>query len=291
MKWREAIEQGSRELETSGIRDARLNAELLAAFILGGWKRGDVREHLEKEIGQDQSMRFSDVVARRFHHEPLQHITGETEFFGLRLFSSAAALVPRPDTEILVDESLKELSEMAPAIDRPHILDIGTGSGAIPLAIASKMPTADCIGIDTSTEALALAEKNRSRLGLANVRFHEHDLFGDLSSLGTFDIIVSNPPYINEEEYQRLEKEVKDFEPRAALLAHDGGFAFYKRIAEAALPLLHDHGVALLETGFDMSDEVGRIFIQRGWRILRSVSDLSGIQRVVVIKKIILKDV
>jgi release factor glutamine methyltransferase len=285
MTWREAIEGASAQLEAAGFADARLNAELLAAFILGGWKRGDVKEHLIKTMGEDDQLRFSELVGRRLVHEPLQHITGETEFFGLRLFSSPAALVPRPDTEILVEEALKELEEIAHKTDSPRVLDIGTGSGAVTFAIASKFPSADCTGIDASADALALAEKNRARLELSNVRFLPRNIFDYLSDVGIFDILVSNPPYINEEEFETLEKEVKDFEPRMALLAHDNGFAFYKRIAEEGLSLLREGGSALVEVGADMANEVERIFRDRGWKPARTVSDLGGIKRVVVIKK------
>jgi release factor glutamine methyltransferase len=270
MLWLEAIRAAEGRLTREGIPDAELNAVLLAVHLKGGWKRSDIDPYLQDYLTVEEAVAFEHLIHRRLSHEPLQHITGETEFYGLRLYTSADALIPRPDTEILVEETL----EVAKTWKSPRVLDIGTGTGAIALAIASSVKISECIGIDKSEKALALANRNKERLVLANVSFACHDIFSDVSSLGSFDIVVSNPPYISTKEYDLLDKEVSHYEPRIALTDESDGLI-------SKNGLLGDGGWLLFEVGFDTGCDVASIMKKWGFREVELVNDLSGIGRVV----------
>ncbi len=286
MTWQDAINNESLRLKQAGILDENINAEYLVMHVLGIWKRSELRDHLQKNVLREQELFFKKLVARRLLHEPLQHIIGETEFYGLRLFTSSAALIPRPDTEILVEESLKEVSRFPPK--QLQILDVGTGSGAIALALASKITDASILGIDVSPDAIALAERNKKRLKLQNVSFEVVDVFGtsvENKFTNSIDLLVSNPPYISAKEFKTLDAEVRDFDPRIALTDEADGFIFYRRIAELAPKILKDDGKILVEVGYDGAQEVEKIFINSGFSILRVVKDLQGIERVIVVKK------
>jgi release factor glutamine methyltransferase len=284
MTWSDTIRNAASRLSDFGISDEVLNAELLAVYLKGGWLRAEIRPYLQNELSVEEADRYEQLINRRLLHEPLQYITGETEFFGLRLYASPAALIPRPDTEILVEAALHEIQTLSGNAIR--ILDIGTGSGAIILAIASGFPSAECIGTDISNDALALAERNRKRLGLSNVYFTKDNIFDDVE-LGSFDVIVSNPPYISLDEMRLLGKEVIDYEPRIALTDETDGLSFYKKIAgKAEGSLLKDGGLLLFEVAYDVSSEVKAILKKSGFRDIQLTNDLSGISRVVSGRKI-----
>ncbi len=282
--WSTAISNVTSIFERSGISEAKSNAEYLAMYILGVWDKARLRSFLDQEISKADRARYEEIVERRLKHEPLQHIIGETEFFGLRLFTSSAALIPRPDTEIVVEESLKEASQF----DRRDlkILDVGTGSGAIALALASRLPGASVTGIDISSDAIALAEKNLKRLNLSNVSFEVGDIFDD-DYINTFsssiDMLISNPPYISTQEFQTLDTEVRSFDPRIALTDESDGLSFYRRIAEDARKVLKEDGKIIVEIGFGSAATVEKIFTAAGWSQRRVVKDLQGIERVMVI--------
>lgn len=282
--WSAAIADTAMQFERVGIADAQTNAEYLAMHILRLWKKDELHNYLSKSLTQDQSISYQELLARRLTNEPLQHIIGETEFFGLRLFASPAALIPRPDTEILVEEILKESSFLKKQL---HILDIGTGSGAIALALASKLSHAKILGIDISSDAIALANENKARLKIENVFFEAMDIFQDegVKFSASFGLIVSNPPYISASEFETLEPEVRDFDPRIALTDEGDGLSFYRRIAEIAPKLLNENGRVLVEVGYNAVLEVEKIFVASGFDILRRVKDLQGIERVLVIER------
>lgn len=272
----EAITAAAHELTLAGITDPRLNAELLAAHLLGLWTRAEVRQRYHDPLSQQDLDRYQSFIRRRLRHEPLQYITGETEFFGLRLYTAPGVLIPRPDTEILIEETLKEAAPDA------RILDIGTGSGCIALALASRLPNATIVGIDLSADAIQLARKNQLRLGLTNVEFKNADVMSEenINSLGKFDIVVSNPPYIPVDEYETLDREVIDFEPRGALTDDADGLTFYKQIITIAPKLLRSGGRLLLEVGYGGAERVAGI--ASNLRYLRTAKDLAGIERVIL---------
>jgi release factor glutamine methyltransferase len=285
--WREAINANTKILEHAGIADAKANAEYLAAHVLGFWNKSELRPFLEAAISEEDFKKYEVLVARRLAHEPLQHIIGETEFFGFRLLTSSAALIPRPETEIVVEEILSIASQRRMTKDdgRLAILDIGTGSGAIALAIASRLPQARVHAIDISSDAIALAEQNKKRLDLDNVTFEVLNFFHpdfEYKFRHLFDIVVSNPPYISIEEFQTLETEVKDYDPRIALTDEADGFIFYKRIAEIAPQILKKNGKIVVETGYTGARAVKKIFNDAGLNTVRIINDLQGIERVVV---------
>lgn len=277
MTWAELLEWGASELRAAGVEDAELNAEYLALHTMGLWHRQQLRDRLRESAKQEPE--FRELLGRRATREPLQYIIGEWEFFGLRLYTSPEALIPRPETEILVEEALKE----AAAFERPTVLDIGTGSGAIALAVASRLPYSDVIGIDISEPALALSERNRARLGLSNVTFVKVDILReDLREYtGRIDLLVSNPPYVSASEYSTIEPEL-EHEPRLAITDEGTGLTFYTRILERAPDLLSPRGVLLFELGYDVADAVQEIVVNSGMNVLRIVRDLNGIDRVLV---------
>lgn len=283
MLWYEAIRDASRSLHDEGIDDAELNAELLAVHLKGEWKKSEMVRCLQDPLTPEEEIGYENLINRRLAHQPLQYITGETEFFGLRLYVSPAALIPRPDTEVLVEVTLEEIA-LLPKQD-VRILDVGTGSGAIILALASRLPGSECIGVDISTEALVLAERNRERLGLTNVTFVNKNIFEEIE-LGSFDVIVSNPPYISTDEMRLLGKEVIDYEPRIALTDEADGLSFYKEIIKKASgSLLNEGGILLFEVGYDASCHVAALMKNAGFADVELTNDLSGIGRVICGRK------
>jgi release factor glutamine methyltransferase len=282
--WKEIIEQAETTFQSSGIDDALLNAELLAVHLKGGWKRSDIASYLQDPLTPEEEVEYEHLINRRLAHQPLQYITGETEFFGLRLYASPDALIPRPDTEVLVEVTLEEIALLPD--QNVRILDIGTGSGAIILALATRLSNAECIGIDISDDALALAERNKERLGLTNVTFTNKNIFDEIE-IGSFDIIVSNPPYISTDEMRLLGKEVIDYEPRIALTDEADGLSFYKEITiKAVASLLKQGGLLLFEVGFDASCHVAALMKNAGFENVEFTNDLSGIGRVICGRKI-----
>ncbi|MFI5264025.1 MAG: peptide chain release factor N(5)-glutamine methyltransferase [Candidatus Kapaibacterium sp.] len=285
MTFQEAIKNATQQFEQNGIADPKTNADYLAMHILGIWNKNELRKYFTKTIAEEQSAQYEVVINRRLNHEPLQHIIGETEFFGLRLFTSPAALIPRPETEILVEEALKEAANFSK--NGLRILDIGTGSGAIALALASRLPDVSVIGIDISKDAIELAEKNKDRLKIKNISFEIIDIFSDETEKkfsDSIDILISNPPYISAEEFETLEPEVKLFDPRISLTDDADGLIFYRRITEISPKILTQGGKIIVEIGYNAAKQVERIFINSGVEILRIVKDLQGIERVIIAK-------
>jgi release factor glutamine methyltransferase len=285
MTWSELIEEGVERLRSHAIDEAQPNAEYLVAFVLHVWNRSELREHLPEEVSGLDKANFHALVERRIKGEPLQYIVGETEFFGLRLFTTPVALIPRPETEILVEEAVKELQKIPTGVRRLRVLDIGTGTGAIALAIATRLVNVDVLGIDVSSEAITLARRNQERLTLHNTEFVQVDVFDRQlpSRLGEkFNLIVSNPPYISGAEMAKLPLSIVDHEPRIALTDESDGLSFYQRIGEIAPTIAYPGSKVLVEMSYDTQEQVVEILQKCGIACERIVKDLAGIDRVFV---------
>ncbi len=281
MTWRDVLADAEQELIKAGVEDARVNAEYLAAHVLALRGRLNLRPKLDREISDSQADDFNRLIIRRKRREPLQYILGEWEFFGLPIKVSPDALIPRPETEILVEQTLVAAFAMRSDLT---ILDIGTGTGCIALALAKHLPHATIVAIDKSVAAIELARENGRLLGISNASFQGSDIFSDewvVSARHYFDLVVSNPPYISQSEFDQLEPELKDFEPRIALTDDADGLTFYKRIAQIAPGMLAPNGRILLEVGYDTSGAVTDILGSAGFVRLHSTRDLAGIPRVV----------
>ncbi len=212
-------------------------------------------------------------------NEPIQYITGEQEFYSLALRVTPAVLIPRPETEHLVESVLVELKTLR----APRILDVGTGSGAIAIALAQYLPEAHVTATDISTAALALAQENAARHQLTGrIQFAESDLLTALPEQ-TFDAIVSNPPYVPEADRTALHPEVRDYEPATALFAGEDGLAIYHRLIPQARAALVFNGLLALEIGYGQRDAIGELLA--GWNVVRFIDDLQGIPRVALGRK------
>lgn len=211
---------------------------------------------------------------------PLQHILGYWFFMGEKFIVTPDTLIPREETEFLVNCALDKIKKSKK--NTLHVLDIGTGSGCVACMIAKKAKKAEVLGVDISSNALQIALENVQKLDLIKrVVFRKSDIFSALRSGETFDIIVSNPPYINEEDYNNLDKVVKNFEPKIALFANDNGLEFYKRIIFDAKKYLNPNGYILFECGQNQADEICSLFESGGFKISDVICDMSGIKRVV----------
>ena len=254
----------------------RRDAELLLAHTLLQ-PRTWLIAHPEAILTQPQRETFESFLSRRAAGEPLQYLTGTQEFFGLEFRVTPAALIPRPETEHLVEAVLAwSQSQIKPL----RLLDIGTGSGAIAIALAANQPSAEIIATDISPTALALASDNALRLGFGSrIRFLQSDLFSALDADdGYFDAIVSNPPYIPIADAPTLQREVVDHEPHTALFASGEGLDIYRRLIPAARTRLREDGLLALEIGFGQSAALTQLLAN--WSNVRFLNDYAGIPRV-----------
>ncbi|MCS7177182.1 MAG: peptide chain release factor N(5)-glutamine methyltransferase [Candidatus Kapabacteria bacterium] len=275
----EALAKITQVLSTAGLDSPRRTAELLLCHVLG-WDR--LRLVLERStpLPPTARRRLSLLLRRRLRREPVQYLLRETEFFGLRLSLRRGVFIPRPETELLVEEALALLRRGS----LPHpvrVLDIGTGSGCIALAIAYHCMRADVLGIDTSLRALLVARYNARRLGLRNVRFARVDILRELPPEQPFHLIVSNPPYIPAADLPHLQPEVRLHEPREALTDGGDGLGFYRRFAQIFPVLLSPGGLFLLEVGAGSMNSVAELFRPNA-RWLRIRKDYAGHDRILV---------
>ncbi len=270
------------------IENPRLNAELLLARTLN-LSRESLYIHLHDPLGEKEKEAIEGLVRRRLSGEPLQYLLGHQEFWSVDLSVDPRVLIPRPDTEILVEQALSILSRIGPGRSSA-VLEMGTGSGAIAIALAREGGRFFLLATDISGEAIRLAKLNAGRAGvLQKVLFVAGDLFGPFRPSeggGPFDLIISNPPYIVRSEIERLEREVKDFEPVLALDGGEDGLGFHRKIVSESPGYLRKGGWLLLEVGQGQADAVSGI-AQRGGNFdsVDKVRDLSGIERVVKARK------
>jgi len=272
------LNEAARNFADAGIPSPRLDAEILLAFCLS-CDRIDFIKNPATPVDAETLAAFRQLAARRLAWEPVAYITGRKEFWSFVLEVNRSVLIPRPDTEVLVEEALNVSRQRN--LEEIRILDIGTGSGAVALALASEISTARLTATDISGAALATASRNARNLNLhRQIEFLQGDLFEPVD--GFFDIIVANPPYIADEEYEKLPAGVKNYEPAAALLAGVEGLDFYRKIAAAAPGCLKDDAWILLETGSTQSTPIGEIFASSGQYSDISIrNDYAGLPRVI----------
>lgn len=257
-------------LARKGLEKPRMEAEYLFAAGLGV-KRLDLYLQFERLLNDAEVEKLRAMTVRRGNREPLQHITGSVSFRDLSLKSDKRALVPRPETEEIIDLALA----LFPADQAVRVLDLGTGSGAIALAIAAERPLWKIDALDKSSDALALAQENAQHAQLeGRVNFAQSDWFAAVTD--QYDLIISNPPYLTESEVATAEPEVKDFDPHSALIAPENGLADLKIILTHAPKFLREGGWVICETGIDQHSALAEISKQSGYKEYEGVNDLSG---------------
>lgn len=275
------IKRAAERLSHSAARgDPRLDAETLLMHVLGR-ERAYLYAHPELELSCTELTIYHNALGRRAEGEPLQYITGHQEFWGLDLVVTPAVLIPRPETEHAVESTL----ELLHGNESPQIVDVGTGSGCIALALASELPEAKIEALDISLEALEVASDNATRLGFAQrVRFVESDLLKIFLDGGPhFDLVVSNPPYVGESEADKLQIEVREYEPHVALFGGVEGLDIYRRMVPQAQQVLKPGGWLVMEIGYTQETAITNLL--RDWEEVRSVPDLQGIPRVIAARK------
>ena len=281
MTVREAIGWAAEQLSTSEhLRsDAHRDAALLLLHTLG-ISRAELLANPGRTLTPDRLTHFERLIARRLTHEPIQYITGEQEFFGLPLRVTPAVLIPRPETEHLVEAVLSEFDRSAALT----IADVGTGSGAIAIALADRLPSARVFATDISPAALELAAENAARNHVAErIRFLETDLLEALMSEAPFDAVVSNPPYVAFADGKDLHPQVRDFEPATALFAPGNGLDIYRKLIPQAHAALKPSGLLALEIGQGQQAAIAELL--ETWNAVRFLADLQQIPRVAVARK------
>lgn len=273
MTYKELYDKGCERLTQAGIEEAALDARLLLEFVCHT-NRNDLLVHGERPVEEAQTKQYLEGIGKRSKRIPLQHITGEQDFMGLSFKVNEHVLIPRQDTEILVEEALKELH------DGMRILDMCTGSGCILISLLHYSNGCEGVGADISEKALEMAAENARRLlGEKQVSFCHSDLFENV--IGKFDVMVSNPPYIRSDVIPTLMPEVKDHEPMQALDGTEDGLYFYRRIVAESREYLVRGGRLYFEIGHDQALAVSELMGNAGFVEVEVVKDYAGLDRVV----------
>ncbi|HUX27876.1 MAG TPA: peptide chain release factor N(5)-glutamine methyltransferase [Terracidiphilus sp.] len=276
MKLEDWLKNGEEQLAAGPHPDrARRDAEQLLLHVVRR-NRAALLAHSKEELDDTLAARYLALLGRRLTGEPIQYIFGQTEFYGLPLRVTRDVLIPRPETEHLVEKVI----ELASRYSEPRIVDVGTGSGAIAVALAHKLPDAHVTAIDLSAAALAIAQENAELNGVADrIRFLHGDLLAPVAE-EQFDIVVSNPPYVPDADHASLSVEVRDYEPAQALFAGSDGLSVYRRLIPAACAVLVSGGWLALEIGHGQSVAIRALLAGSGLHPIEFVADLQGIPRV-----------
>ena len=284
----QAIAEGAARLRTYQVDDERRTAGLLLCHTLG-IDRTQLLTRSEEQTTDSDYQSYLQLVARRAAGEPLQYITGHQEFYGLYFTVNPDVLIPRPETEFLVDRVIKLASGPSKA-PNPLIVDIGTGSGCIAIALAVHLPQARLIATDISSAALDVARANADRHGVSNrIQFIEGDALEPLARLGLeseVDVLASNPPYVEEANSQLVQREVREWEPHTALFAGADGLDFYRRLLEDAPIYLKPDACVILEIGFSQLDPISSILGGGRLELVDTTADLQGIPRTICIRRV-----
>jgi len=258
------------QFENNKITSPKQNAETIISHILN-LKRLDTYLHLENEISETQLNSILEITERRKKREPLQYILGETEFYGYEIKVNKSVLIPRPETELLVEKIIRDEKNIK------NILDIGTGSGAIVIALKKHFQNSIVVASDVSKDALKTAQEN-AETNRVQIEFVKSDIFENIA--GRFDLIISNPPYIPEAEYEQLPQEIKEHEPKSALQAENNGLFFYDKILQNAKEYLTESGKIYFEIGYDQAEKITKIAKKNGFSVIQVFKDLNGFDRI-----------
>ena len=282
----EVLKGSADVLKDHQVENPRLNAELLLAQCLG-FSRETLYANLRREIQAEEKEALDELLRRRMAGEPLQYLLGHQEFWTVDLKVDPHVLIPRPETEVLVDQALSILATLSDRV--PRVLDIGTGSGAIVIALTKEVGEIFAVATDISHEALLVAKENAMEARVdQRIRFIRGDLLHPFRSLreGMFDLILSNPPYIRRSDIEELAREIKDHEPRLALDGGEDGLDFYRQMSRQIPSYLREGGWLLVEIGQGQGAEISALLEQSGsFRAPEVVRDLSGIERVIKVQK------
>jgi release factor glutamine methyltransferase len=274
----EALKLSDEYLQKYKIESSRLNAELLLAEVLQ-CKRLDLYLLYDKPLSEGEIIKYREYLKRRSKREPLQYIIGYVDFFGLKFFVNPSVLIPRPETEILVESVMQKFS----VNDEIRILDIGIGSGNMAVSLLKNLVNSEAVGIDISEESLSMSKRNavensvESRLEL--IKFDI--LKDDYNLLGKFDLIISNPPYVSQEDYNELEPELKVFEPVFALTDYSDGYSFYEKIIPVSKDLFENHGKLFFELGKGQHNKVKNLMEKNGFININITQDYSRVDRII----------
>ncbi|HZS47925.1 MAG TPA: peptide chain release factor N(5)-glutamine methyltransferase [Blastocatellia bacterium] len=281
----QAVAEKSSTLQESGVAEPGLTARLLMAYVLGR-DRSYLYAHPEERLSVDKLNQFNDLIRRRASGEPLQYITGHQEFYGLDFKVTPAVLIPRPETELIIDQVLKLSQPSDPAQPKGGqalIIDVGTGSGCIAVTLAVKLRWARMIAIDISEAALEIAAFNARQHGVfARIDFVQSNLFEQLRAkppIPQVDFIVSNPPYVPLRDRATMQREVIEHEPHLALFAEEDGLLFYRRLFAEAGDYLKKDGKLIVEIGINQLPDIENLATQEDWRVQEISYDIQSIPR------------
>jgi len=282
----EVLNQAVEKLRAKGIDRPRTNAELLLGAVLNA-KKIDLYLDRDRILTPQQIEKFNQFIQERIAGKPLQYIIGSTEFFGLEFKLNESVLIPRPETEILVEIIIEHIKDFP----QPKIIDLGTGSGAIAISLAKNLKSCFVLATDISPDALKLAKKNAKKHKVDDqIDFLCGDMFEPLRNKdieGKINCVVSNPPYVSKEEFEHLSPEIKDYEPIMALRTDEEGTFFHKKIIEGSLAFLEKGGILALEVGLGQATKVADLIrSQKEFENTEMKKDLGGIERIVVTYRI-----
>ena len=277
----EVLRESSRVLKDRGVPEARREAGSLLSFVLGK-DRTFLISHAEDPVDHDSLERLREFVERRASGEPLQYIVGVQDFFGREFRVTADVLIPRPETELLVEAVLELVKDPA-----PFLCDVGTGSGCIAITLVCEVAGARAVALDNSAAAIEVARLNAQNLSVSErIVFAVSDCFSALDpSQNQFDLVVSNPPYVSAGVLAGLQREVRDHEPRGALSPGPDGLRMIHRLIQETSPFLKNHGHLLMEIGFDQGEAVTELVDSEVWRLVEIKPDLQGVPRIVILRK------
>ncbi len=277
----ETLKAASLQLKDAEVPNDVLDAQTLLAFTINQ-DRTYLIIHFNDPLSEERINKYQSFITRRATGEPLQYITGRQEFFGLEFEVTPAVLIPRPETELIVEETLL----LAKNIAQPLIIDAGTGSGCIAIALARELENSKIVATDISAEALEVASRNAAKHGVENrINFINSDLLNGIPKNTKADFILSNPPYIAPEEIAMLQREVRDWEPHTALTDFADGLNFYRRLLVEAIEFLRPEGYLIFEMGYEQVARITSFVDRKLWSEPKILLDLQGIARTMIVER------